>query len=117
MMSRGISSPSCVRRNPVSIAWPARVRISITSPFFPSGGTLTTTRAMRSACPLDQSFFQACRERDDHFHALLPERAIRHLRDRDDVAGVGDARARGDARFARTRAEVRAEHVRLRIAL
>src|SRR5688572_3645886 len=117
MMSRGITSPTCVRRKPVSIGWPARVRISITSPRLASAGTLTTTRAMRRVRALDQSFFQAGRERDDDAHAVGPERPVRHLRDRGDVAAVADACARGNARLAGPRSNVRGEDVRLRIAL
>src|SRR5258706_3835650 len=47
MISRGISSPSCVRRNPVSIACWASVLISMISPRFACAGRVTTAQAKR----------------------------------------------------------------------
>ena len=51
MMSRGISSPVWVRRNPVSISCAASVLISMISPRFACAGTLTIARAIRSNLP------------------------------------------------------------------
>src|SRR5258706_15990763 len=114
MMSRGISWPVCVWRKPVSIGWPASVRISITSPFFALSGILTTTRAI-SRVSSYEPVFQAGRERHHYRHGVGPERAVRELRDRDHAAGVGDARARGDRGAAGAWPEMGGENVRLRI--
>src|SRR6266705_2743329 len=58
MMSRGISSPSWVRRNPVSIGCAASVLISMISPRFACAATLTMAFAI-----LDQAFLETGRER------------------------------------------------------
>src|SRR6185295_15215595 len=104
MMSRGTSSPSCVRRKPVSMSCPASVRISITSPRFAVAGTLTMTRAI-SFVSSYKPILEASRERDHDAHAVGPEGAVAQLRDRGHDAGIGDARAGGDRGAAGARPE------------
>src|SRR5260370_39475486 len=89
MMSRGINSPNCVRRKPVSIACAASVLISMISPRFACAGTLTIARAI-----LDQAFLEAGRERHHDLGAVGPERAVGELGDRDHGLRVGEAHAR-----------------------
>src|SRR5438034_11030714 len=93
MMSRGISSPVCVRRNPVSMGCWASVLTSTISPRFARAGTLTMARAI-----LDQAFLEAGRERDHDLGAVGPERAVAHLGDRGHAPRVGEAHARGERR-------------------
>src|SRR5713101_6842659 len=112
MMSRGISSPSWVRRNPVSIGCAASVLISMISPRFACAGTLTMARAI-----LDQAFLETGRERDDDLGAVGPERAVGELGDREHGLGVGEAHAGRQARAPRARAEMGAHHVRQRVLL
>src|SRR6185369_2077143 len=118
MMSRGTSSPVCVRRKPVSMSCPASVRISITSPRFAEAGTLTMTRAAISRVAFSyKPVLEAGRKGNNDFHAVRPERTVAHLRDRGDRSGVGDARARGDGGAPGARAEPGADDVRLRVFL
>ena len=58
MMLRGIGSPICVRRYPVSMSCEISVLISMTSPRRARAGTLTSTRATLR-------LLQTGRERDD----------------------------------------------------
>src|SRR6267378_7736228 len=110
MMSRGISSPSWVRRKPVSIGWAASVLISMISPRFACAGTLTMARAI-----LDQAFFEAGRERHHDFGAVGPERAVGELGDREHGLRVGEAHAGRQARAPRARVEIDAHHLRKRV--
>src|SRR6266699_6605312 len=112
MMSRGISSPSWVRRKPVSIACAASVLISMISPRFACAGTLTMARAI-----LDQAFFETGRERHHHLRAVGPERAVGELGDCDHGLRVGKAHARRYTRTSRARSEMDAHHVRQRVLL
>src|SRR5213076_808490 len=112
MMSRGISSPVCVRRNPVSMGCWASVLTSTISPRFARAGTVTTARAI-----LDQPFPEAGRERDHDLGAVGPERAVAHLGDRGHALRVGEAHARGYARASRARSEMDAHHLRQRVLL
>src|SRR5216117_575679 len=100
MMSRGISSPNCVRRKPVSIACAASVLISMISPRFARGGALTMARAI-----LDQAFLETGRERHHDLGAVGPERAVGELGDRDHGLRIGKAHARRYARTSRARSE------------
>src|SRR5439155_16530184 len=100
MMSRGISSPVCVRRNPVSMGCWASVLTSTISPRFARAGTLTMARAI-----LDQAFLEAGRERDDDLGAVGPERAVAHLGDRGHALRVGEAHARRARRAPRAWAQ------------
>src|SRR6267154_148062 len=112
MMSRGISSPVCVRRKPVSIECAASVLISMISPRFARAGTVTTARAI-----LDQAFLETGGERDHDLGAVGPERAVGELGDREHALCVGEAYARRQARAPRARAEMDAHHVGQRVLL
>src|ERR1700693_1490620 len=101
MMSRGISSPSWVRRNPVSIGCAASVLISMISPRFACAGTLTMARGI-----LDQAFLEAGRERHHDLGAAGPERAVGELRDREHSLRVGEADSGRQRRAPGARAEM-----------
>src|SRR5205823_1785896 len=112
MMSRGISSPVCVRRNPVSMGCWASVLTSTISPRFARAGTVTTARAI-----LDQAFLEAGRERDHDLGAVGPERAVAHLGDRGHALRVGEAHARRERRAPGARAQADAYHLGPRVLL
>src|SRR5205809_467737 len=112
MMSRGMSSPSWVRRNPVSIGCAASVLISMISPRFACAATLTMAFAI-----LDQAFLETGRERHHDLGAVGPERAVAQLGDREHGLRVGEADAGREARASGARAEIRAHHVRQRVLL
>src|SRR5262245_65836610 len=101
MMSRGIATPSWLRRYPVSIGCEISVLISMTSPRRAFAGTLTSAFATLR-------ILQACGQGHDDVRAIGPERAVRELADRDHGLRVGQPDARLNGGAARARPEVKA---------